>query len=684
MELALAGSIFFFGKNMKELDTQWASNAFFIKPSSMKETDYRFKAWTSADESVFNSRLGGNLVINPRPQYTRYADIRSKGLRTDVRDVSLASTHASYGMGRFYGRQIQDTQEVLTIRAGLVHYSSLGRFMRLMFDDDYAYFVNTGKTRSKFLKVVGQIIGTIIGFYAFGMAGLMIIGIRTLAGYFGMKTSRFSSFRPEPLMYWSAANSILNNILVNEGFVRTTKKDSDDRSGSPEGGDPIEQGGGQYLQKLHELMPDVFIGEFGVDLFAIATKSQRLSDKMFRERSSVEESMGLIGYISQQTGGPEIYYEGKTPLSLPDFVRKHTTFSYFVDDSEGGGDFTLNPKESGTANAEKGEGTSEPPDKDSYFEYFGAVRQQGADFISFRVDHIKSMSESFSTTVGESEISIKLNSASAASRETRFMLAGGNLGDGAIADAVESTIGGIGEVLSQAASTLSVGLTNVLKGVFGAAYLDFPKVFKNSSISLPTHTFSIDLVAPYNNAISRMINIHVPLSCLLPLVLPLSTGRQSYSSPFSLQAFVRGKMQSRFCMVSNMTIERGINNTPFDTDGRAMGLKVTFTFVDMANIMHMPISTGPMFGGDTATDHDSILYDYLAVLSGLDIKSSLYTLPSTRLKFAKTKTGIQLATSAAALAMYTESVIRSPYISFMTMGASDLITGITPGPANIE
>lgn len=667
----------------KQLDKAWASSAFFIKPSSMKKTDYKYKAWSSADDGMYSSRLGGNLVINPRPQYTRYADIRSKGIRSDTRPVTLSSEHATFGQGRFYARQLQETQEVLTLRVGLVHFTSLARFTRLMFDDDYAYFVNTGKTRNKFLKVIGEIIGAVVGFYAFGMAGLMIIGIRTLAGYFGAKTSRFSSFRPEPLMYWSACNVLLNNILVNEGFMRTNRIDLESRKAGPEGGEKIEQGKAAYVQKLHDLMPDAFIGEFGVDLFAIATKAQRLSDEVFKDRTQAEESMGLIDYISQDDTKSEQKYTDKKPYSLPDFIRTFTSFSYFTRKDKGSGSgFTLNPKEE--AGSSPDQEPTGPADKDGYFEHFGAIRQQGADFVSFRVEHIKSMSESFSTTVGESEISIKLNSASSAARETRFMFAGGNLGDGDIANAVESAAGGLGEILTQAGATLSLGLTNVLKGVFGSAYLDFPQVYKTSSMTLTTHTFSMDLVAPNNNAISRLINLHVPMCCLLPLILPLSTGRQSYTSPFSLQAFVKGKMQSRFCMMSNMTFERGINNMPFGIDGRATGIKVTFTFVDMANIMHMAVSTGMMFSGDTATDHDSILYDYLAVLSGLDIKSTLYNIPATRLKFAKTKTGIQLATSAAAMAMYTEGALRSKLASFMTMGASDLINSISTNNTVID
>lgn len=694
-------------------DEEWVSSAFLVAKDNIAEYEFRYKDWSTADESLFSSRLGGNLVVNARPQYTRYADIRSVGSNADSQPVSLLNLGGYHGMGRFYSRQVNDNMEILNIRVGLVQYTSLDQFTRMMFDDDFAYFVNTGKSRSKTLSVVGAIMGMVLGFYLFGVAGLLLIGVRELSSFFGQRTSRFSSFKPAPHMYWSACSVFLNNILINEGFIREKKeRDEDDRTIPPHGGDEMEVGGDQYLNKIHQLMPDVFIDKYGVDLFAIATKAQRIQDRRFRDRVRESGSTTLEAFVKgewQISTKPK--YNDAGAFSLVDFVKKFTTFGYFMEDGTARNHFTLNPKQeqvnpsggassaatnmstatkSGTVGSpgvagstvdldDSNLGTGAPSDADSYFEYFGALRQQAADFVSFRVDHISSISETFSTTVGESEISIKVNSASSAARETRFMLAGGNIADGAFSDVIGSISEGVSAIASKAGGTLTLGLTNALKGVFGAAFIDFPQVFKNSSVTLPTHRFSMDLNVPYNNSISRLINMHVPMSCIVPLILPLSAGRQSFTSPFALQAFVRGKFQSRYCMMKSLTVERGINNTPFDTDGKCMGFRISFDFVDMASIMHMPISTGPLFGGDSATDRDSILFDYLAILGGLDIRSQIYNTPQARINWAKSKTGFQLATSAAAWAMYSESIMRSKYVSFMSLGGSDILSGLTAG-----
>lgn len=677
-------------------DEQWLSTSFLVSEGSVAGWEHQYKDWSTADDSLYSARLGGNLVINPRPQYTRYADIRSKGANSASRAVEIHNMGGMHGMGRFYSAQQNDTMDVLTIRVGVVQYSSIANFARKMFDSDFAYFANTGKARTKTLTILGKVIGVCVGVYLFGVVGLMLIGIRETASFFGAKTSRFSAFKPEPQMYWSACNNILNNILVNEGFIRSEERaDPDSRVVPTTGGDRAEE---TYLQKVHELLPDVYIDKYGVDLFAIATKAQRLSDQRFRERLAREDSTSFEAFIGGEFGSVETPTTDPSAWSLADFVRKFTTFSYFTEDGSGGHEshMTLNPKENAlgqntgkdgvTLGPTPGSETDDaevavPADADKYFDYFGALRQQAADFVSFRVNHVASVSESFSTTVGESEISLKVNSASSTAREARFALAGGNLGDSAFTNMIESAGRAVGEIATHAADTMSLGLSNALQGVFGAAYIDFTKVFKNSTVSLPTHTFTVDLNTPYNNSVSRMINMHVPLSCLLPLIMPLSTGRQSYTSPFALQMFLRGKLQSRYCMMKSMQVERGITNTPFDTDGHCMGFRVTFSFVDMASIVHMPISTGPMFGGNRATDSDSVLYDYLAVLGGLDIKSQLYRGSSARLGWAKTKTGFQLATSSAAWAMYSESIVRSKYVSFLTLTGSNLLGSITPAAA---
>jgi hypothetical protein len=87
---------------------------------------------------------------------------------------------------------------------------------------------------------------------------------------------------------------------------------------------------------------------------------------------------------------------------------------------------------------------------------FTADRRGGSDFVSFKVDHTGTISESFSNNTKESDLQEKINSMGSSARSMRFNIADGNLGDGPIGSAVKSIYdmaSGFAEGLAQ-----SVGL----------------------------------------------------------------------------------------------------------------------------------------------------------------------------------------------------------------------------------
>ncbi|MGN6746858.1 hypothetical protein, partial [Neisseria sp. P0024.S002] len=77
----------------------------------------------------------------------------------------------------------------------------------------------------------------------------------------------------------------------------------------------------------------------------------------------------------------------------------------------------------------------------SLLEYFKTEMEEGSAFISFRVDDTGPVSESFSNSYRASELAEKINSTAASARSTYFNLAGGNLGDNAVMNVMESIVG---------------------------------------------------------------------------------------------------------------------------------------------------------------------------------------------------------------------------------------------------
>jgi hypothetical protein len=95
--------------------------------------------------------------------------------------------------------------------------------------------------------------------------------------------------------------------------------------------------------------------------------------------------------------------------------------------------------------------------------------------------------------------------------------------------------------------------------------------------------------------------MYIPLAMLLAGALPLSTGKQSYASPFLVELYDKGRCQTRLGMIDSLTINRGVGNMGWNSDGQCLGMEVSFSVIDMSSVMHMPISAGFNFNTAVST-----------------------------------------------------------------------------------
>jgi hypothetical protein len=131
--------------------------------------------------------------------------------------------------------------------------------------------------------------------------------------------------------------------------------------------------------------------------------------------------------------------------------------------------------------------------------------------------------------------------------------------------------------------------------------------------------------------------------------LPLATGKGSYTSPFVSELYDRGRCQTRYGMMEQITVTRGVGNLGFNREGNAMGIDVSFTVVDLSSVLYMPIAqsislasaaamtaasaTGSsLVEGVTAAatvpgifDDQSVFSDYMAVLSAMGLSDQIYS-----------------------------------------------------------
>ena len=664
------------------LDRSWAKNSFMISDNQIENTgDIENRYWSTASSKFTDTRLGCNIGINSKPQFTRYSDTRVKGRLSGRANVSINNTTGNFGMGRYYSEAIDDPAQIIYLRFGVPQFNSLTNFLSRAFDPELTSLARTGRGTSVFYDLA-KLAGTAAAVIAFPAIAAVVVAGKLISSLFIRQTSKFYTMKPTMHVYWSTVNTLVNTIAINKGiFPKIMNSESEERLGRPFKLDE------EYISAISELMPDVLGENKLFDMYALANKAQRLANQLFIsdfDKLNNGTSTDYTGYLQKELSGKGshvtyISNDNNAP-TFPALINKLISFGYYKkdEDPESKEQMELDPRID--KEAEKGDEKKDTGWTGEFFNYFDAEFRGGSQFASFRVDYTGPVSESFGNSVAESDLSQKLNSTSSQMRQARFSFADGNIaGGGALGEMVQSAIGAAKDIALGALDGMTMGFSGLIAGLGGAGYIDIPKHWQSSSASLPRTSYTLQLISPYGNAISQMQNIYIPLSMLLAGALPLSTGKQSYTSPFLCQLYDKGRCQVRLGMIESLSINRGVSNLAYDIKGNVLAIDVTFSVVDLSSIMHMPVSTGNIFGSDMTLDEDNILSDYLAVLAGQDIYSQIYPMSKAKLTLAKKLVGASKVTSPAYWnSMFHESAT-SGLIETLTLGSFNVLEGAARG-----
>lgn len=622
-------------------DRDWIRQSFLVgdtslsgvRSSNMADIDIRNRSFSTVRLKFTDTTPGGNFAINAPPQFTRNADVKSKSIFPGGR-----------GMGRYYSEAIDDNSRLISMRFGVANFTSMTTFWAGFYDSDMAALARTGKRKGIAFKV-GQAIGFVVPLLSPVLFTIGVIGnaVRYLAM---MPSSKYYYLHPSMHLYWTAVNTIFNNIAVNKGVIPRVFSD----------GARNEFGNSTYnftpkdLKDMQALIPDIMSDDGGINSYAIATKAQRNSRRMQKALENIIQTAGdkldLAAEIDniQKNGLPveQSKYNGSYLAYIGRWLgMEKDNASEDVNRPTTGGPYATT--------------AAEAP---SLMEFIHAELDDGAMFATFRVDADGAASESFSNQTGQPDIVNKINGMSSESRNTTFNMSGGNLGDGMAMQAIQGILGGVKDLVSGVADGLGA---SGLAALAGAAFVDIPNVWQSSTANLPRMNYTMTLSSAYGNKLSQLINIYLPLSMLLAAALPLSTGRQSYTSPFLLELYDRGRAQTRLGLVDSLSITRGTSNLAFDNAGNAMAIDVSFSIIDLSTVLHMPIArgfslpkaalgaaAGAVIGGpagavagaalanitDIFTD-DTAFSDYMATLGSLSMQEQVYT--GDRLKLALTR-----------------------------------------------
>lgn len=658
MEMLNVGATYNDGPDQMVKDASWVRLSFAIPRTKDKDDrnvdtldalDYSSRRFSSATLKFTDSSIGGNTCINPPAQFTRYTDIRDPGLRKEEDPgVSYPTSKDGLGMGRYYSEAIDDNNQIIHLRFGVPQFNSMTQFFTGFYDGKLARLARQGRFDDpSFFIRVGQVLGVAVA-PLFLIPMLAVMAGSAVRMLMNAPSSKFYTLKPTMPLYWTAVQTMVNQIGVNQGLVFPAALSSDSKKALQKilGKDERIGEADSQLSLLANAMPE-FNSDGQINVFAVANKSKRLQNRFEANLSRALEKL-KNGHSTKEYG--EAIRRALTDSSIlqkPAGSKEPRTVSleglltrYFNDVKEwsgiGAGDSSkVAELESGMHSEAKGATKDENgfliPKKqsDSFFDYFVANLAEGGDFASFRVDYTGPVTESFSNSASESSLAGTINNHSRENRNKIITLSGGHTGIGFI----DAALSAVQKVAAGAASVLNI---EGVAALAGSAFVDIPKNWESSVATLPRSTYTISLVSPYGNPVSQMFNIYVPLCMLLAGALPLSTGKQSYTSPFLCELHDRGRAIVKLGIIDSLSITRGTGNLGFDNQGRAMAIDVSFSVLDFSSIVSMPINPSLISGAyGKFFDHENAFSDYLLAISANKLGDQIYAWPQLKRNFKR-------------------------------------------------
>lgn len=665
-------------------DNQWLRLSFVLPTDynnnlPLAPDDMSNRVFSSVDLKYTDTTVGGNICINPPPQFTWYSDIHSTGYRGEGNDgvfePSLAMKTGSAGMGRYYSEAIDDNNQIIHLSFGVPEYNSLLNFFTSFYSVGHSALAKQGRfsegMSSSILRGVGVGIGICIA--PLFLIPIAISMVATAGRWlFGTSSSKYWTFKPTMHTYWMAVDGMVNKLGLYMGVNQPQNFDKSKGTSANVA----------EISLISDFMPNEFNTNGRLNVFAISTNakikqmefektlqnaiinSNTSSNKILYEainnrsiliatqnRRSVSNK-SLESYIIGMLNSSEKVIDD---FSLSDFVKSAgSTVSQgasdlmsSITDLVGGSSDSSGGKASSPPDIEIHKGRTLDDSKDKvkkgFLDYWIANEGDGARWASFRVDYTGTVQESFSNSATEIATASLFNSISKKARETRISLDDGNL-----AGILKPITDAVGKIVEGAADTLKL---SGLHALMGNAYVDIAKMWDSSTTSINKVNYTMTLASPYGNPISQMINIYLPLCMLLVGALPLATGNQSYTSPFIVQLHDRGRAIIRQGLIDSLSISRGTSNLGFTKEGKAMAIEVSFSVLDLSSIVSVAINdsmTSILPDMDDLIDGENAMTDYIMALSGMTLNDATYFTAKASRLIRQTKSNWQGFTNPAA------------------------------------
>ncbi len=690
-------------------DAKWIRGAFGLAPMARDRRNLSVPK-TSANFKFGDTTFGGNQALNPPPQFTRFADIKATGLlaNIDFREGNAAEDKSSifenednagsYRMGRHYSEVIDDNSQYVHFRFGVPKYTGAIAFFANMYDRDAARLAKTGEY-SSIMRDAGTATGLAAMFIAIPMGVIipLILTAQVLKFALNKKPSRYYYMKPTMNLYLQAVQAMADTQLLHHQLVPMWEPFNADRYQEVGEGDnkiPIEE--------VYSQLPDIWKSNGKFDIYKAVNRYQTLAnyqaktiEDLYSQAGSEEELQKMLEAYLDDARRTAIMKEqiNDQALSLENLANLYAENPayqinekdeksraeawgaikerYASGQGQSADSITDEQLQSRLADAQKASDGKVDPNQTnesfwgSLFDFGGNVSEQlaselkdGGQWITFRVDNKSEMTDSFSNSFKEPEISSTLNSLSSKARSLEVSTSGGNTGF----DFVDSAMKGVKNFMGGMLDSLHI---TGLAAIYGSSYTDIPEVWDSSSAAVGSQSFTLQLRTPYGNDLSIFQDITLPLLFILAGALPLSNGKQTYGQPFLCEMYSRGRQNIRLGMIESVQISRGVGNMGWRPDGKMLACDVTITVKDLSKVMHMPVVRDP-----SIFDDDNMYTDYMATIGGASLHQMTYSLEKMVFNLNKWKQSWKSAFMSGRVANTVANTMPARALSALTAGSA--------------
>lgn len=606
-------------------DVKWLRKCFLLATDNLDDKSVQEFGYSDTIARPFDTSPGGNEVMNPLPQFTRYADPK----------IKTGLMKGTFGIGRYHDESYGQLQQKIYMRFGVPEFTPMTQFFTGFYSYQASLLARTGRATASIGYYLGRGVGLAVTIFNIPLL-ITSVALEAYRFFANKSSSKFYYFKPAMHLYWNTVTTLVNHYCVNRGIVPRVFTSDDNQTMASENNYSKEE-----LKRFAEVL-EIFDENGQVDMYRYATLAHRRK-KAFIDALKKQLDVDNVSFSNLSANYKDILAgtlavpQGRT---YKEYMELWLNSQHGSASSSGGAENT-----SAESMAESQINTTEKADRSSLWDLLKTELDDGSAFVCFRVNSTGEVSESFSNSTTKSALEDKINGMASAARSTNFSFSGGKLAglvDGALSQ-VKDFVGGVADQFNIAG----------LAVLGGAALVDIPEHWESSSASLPNQSYTISLVSPYGNALSQLFSMYIPLFMILAGALPRSTGKQSYTSPPLVQLFDKGKQQTRLGMFDSVSVRRGVTNLPFNKHMQAMGIEVTFSIKDLSSIMHIPISEGFSFNPTKGIfDEDTVFSDYMGVLAGLDLDDQIYPFRKFFLNLTRWSTNWRSWTSASHVASF--------------------------------